>query len=498
MRCRSNTHPLCFSIHIGSGRETLKMNGDCRVDDITAMDITATAEALVSESFASLDLTERMLERIARVDPHLKAYIEVLADEARISAAAADAEIRNGKYRGPLHGIPIAIKAVYDVGGVKTTSCSKVRENYVPSVDSTIVRKLKDAGAVILGMVSCHEFAFGFDSVPTRNPWNLDHIPSGSSGGTGAAVAAGLCFAGTGTDTGGSIRAPSAANGIAGIKPSYGRVSKAGITSLSWSLDHAGPMAKSVRDLALLLNIMAGTDPRDPQTIDANVPDYTGALFGDIRGMRLGVPTNYFFHDVQSAVGDAVMEAIRQLQQLGAVIVPVTLPINERLIDAWVVIAMAEAAVYHQHSLRATPDLYGEDVRILLEAGELTLATTYLNAQRVRLSWKSSLKYVMRDVDVIVTPTLPNTAMKAGETSIKIGSKEETVFAVSARFCAPFDMAGLPAASVPCGFAPNGLPIGLQIVGKPFDEEAVLKVSDAFERNTEHHLRRPQLPGLGS
>jgi aspartyl-tRNA(Asn)/glutamyl-tRNA(Gln) amidotransferase subunit A len=257
-------------------------------------------------------------------------------------------------------------------------------------------------------------------------------------------------------------------------------------------------MAKSVRDLSILLNIMAGSDPRDSQTIDVNVPDYTGALVGDIRGMRLGVPFNYFFQDVQSAVGDAVTEAVRQLEKMGAVIVPVTLPISERLIDAWVAIAMAEAAVYHQHSLRATPDLYGEDVRILLEAGELTLATTYLNAQRVRLSWKSSLKEVMRDVDVIVTPTLPNTAMKAGEPSIKIGAKEETVFAVSARFCAPFDMAGLPAASVPCGFAPNGLPIGLQIVGRPFDEETVLKICDAFERNTEHHLRRPQLPGLHS
>jgi aspartyl-tRNA(Asn)/glutamyl-tRNA(Gln) amidotransferase subunit A len=471
-------------------------HGEREVNDIGALDIAAAAKAIASKSLSCTELTERTLERIALVDPHLRAYVEVLTEDARASAMKADAEIRRGRYRGPLHGIPVAIKALYDVKGVRTTSCSRVRQDYVPQADSTVVRKLREGGAVILGMVTCHEFAFGFDSVPTRNPWNIDHIPSGSSGGTGAAVAAGLCFGGTGTDTGGSIRAPSAANGIAGIKPSYGRVSKAGVTALSWSLDHAGPMAKSVRDLAILLNVMAGVDPIDPHTIDVEVPDYTQALVGDIRGLRLGVPTNYFFDDVQPAVGDAVTEAARQFEKLGATIVSITIPFDGRIIDSWVAIAVAEAAVYHQQSFRAGADLYGDNVRLLLEAGELTLATTYINAQRARLSWKSSLKQAMQDVDVIVTPTLPNTAMKVGETTIKIGLKEETVFAVSARFCAPFDMVGLPAASIPCGFAPNGLPIGLQIVGKPFGEETVLKLGHAFERNTDYHLRRPRLPGL--
>jgi aspartyl-tRNA(Asn)/glutamyl-tRNA(Gln) amidotransferase subunit A len=468
------------------------------VDDIVNWDITDAAKALKSRSLSSLELTEQMLKRIALTDPHLKAFVEVLAEEARASARNVDTEIGSGRYRGPLHGVPIAIKAIYDVEGVRTNSCSKVRADYVSQADSTVVRKLKEAGAVILGIVTTHEFAFGFDSVPTRNAWNVDHIPSGSSGGTGAAVAAGLCFAGTGTDTGGSIRAPAATNGIAGIKPSYGRVSKAGVTVLSWSLDHAGPMARTVRDLAILLGIMSGVDPRDPHTKDVAVPDYTKALVGNIKGIRVGLPGNYFFDDIQPAVGDAVTEAIKRLERLGARIVPVTVPGIDGILDSWLPIAIAEAATYHQHSLRAKGDLYGDDVRFLLEAGELTLATTYINAQRARLAWKSSLKDAMRNIDVMVTPTMPNTAMKVGETISKIGAREESVFAVSARFCAPFNMSGLPAASIPCGFAPNGLPIGLQIVGKPFDEETVLKLSHAFESDSDFHLKRPHLPGLGS
>jgi aspartyl-tRNA(Asn)/glutamyl-tRNA(Gln) amidotransferase subunit A len=466
------------------------------MDDIAYLDIASAAKAIATKSLSSTELTERMLERIALVDPHLKAYVEVLSEDARAAANEADTEIGNGRYRGPLHGIPIAIKAIYDVRGVRTTSCSKVREEYVAETDSTVVQKLRQAGAIVLGIVTTYEFAFGFDSPPTRNAWNIDHIPSGSSGGTAAAVAAGLCFAGTGTDTGGSIRTPAAANGIAGIKPSYGRVSTAGVAVLSWSLDHPGPMARTVRDLAILLQIISGADPRDPHTKQLQVPDYTKAIDRDIRGMRIGLPTNYFFDDIQTAVGDAVMDGVRQLEKLGAIIVPVAIPGVDGIVDSWLPIAMAEAATYHQHSFRAKADLYGNDVRLLLEAGELTLATTYINALRVRFAWKASLKETMRNVDVIVTPTLPNTAMRLGETLSKIGSKEESVFAVSARFCAPFNMAGLPAASIPCGFAPNGLPIGLQIVGKPFDEETVLKAGHAFESNTDYHLKRPQLLGL--
>ena len=224
------------------------------------MSIAEAGAGIRDHSFSSSALTKLMLDRIAVIDPKLRSYVTVLEDNALKEAAAADTEIASGRYRGPLHGIPIAIKDIFDTKGVKTTACSRVRENYVPDQDCTVVRKFREAGAVILGKVTTHEFAFGFNSRPTKNPWNLDHIPSGSSGGSGAAIAAGLCFAATGSDTGGSIRAPAAANGIAGIKPTYGRVSKAGVAVLSWSLDHAGPLARTARDLAILLNIMAGQD----------------------------------------------------------------------------------------------------------------------------------------------------------------------------------------------------------------------------------------------
>jgi aspartyl-tRNA(Asn)/glutamyl-tRNA(Gln) amidotransferase subunit A len=464
--------------------------------NIVDLDIAGASKAILAKSISSAELTTQTLARIASINPHLKAYEQVLSEDAQAAAKAADAEIARGTYRGPLHGIPMAIKAIYDVKGVNTTSGSKVRQDYVAKNDSTVVRKLREAGAVILGIVTTYEFAFGFDSAPTRNAWNIDHIPSGSSGGTAAAVAAGLCMAGVGTDTGGSVRAPAAANGVAGIKPSFGRVSKAGITSLSWSLDHPGPIAKTVGDLATLLRIMSGADPKDPDTKDVPVPDYTNAMRSDIRGMRIGLPTNYFFDDIQAPVGDAVTNAVRKLETMGAIIVPITVPGVEGIVDSWMPIAVAEAAAFHQHTLRTKTDLYGDEVRLLLEVGELTLATTYINALRVRLAWQSQLKETMRDINVIVTPTLPNTAMKVGETISKIGSREESVFAVSARFCAPFNMSGLPGVSIPCGFAPNGLPIGLQIVGKAFEEEVVLKLANAFESNTDYHLRRPPLPGL--
>ena len=463
------------------------------IKDCWKLDIAGAAKAISTKALSPVALTQMMLDRIGRIDPHLLSYVTVLQSEALASAGQAEKEIAGGKYRGPLHGIPIAIKDIYDTKGVRTTACSKVRANYIPDQDCTVVRKFREAGAVILGKVTTHEFAFGFDSHPTRNAWNLDHIPSGSSGGSGAAIAAGLCFAATGSDTGGSIRAPAAANGIAGIKPTYGRVSKSGVAVLSWSLDHAGPMARTVRDLAILLGIMAGQDPLDPHTKDVPVPDYTAALTGDIRGIRLGIPTNYFSEDVGPVVAEAVAAAIKKMESLGATIVPVTISDLEGVLDCMLAIAMSEASTYHQASLRATPELFGDETRLLLEAGELMLATIYINAQRARVAVKAAFKQALRDVDALVTPTQPTTALKIGQTTSRIGLREESVFAVSARFCAPFNVSGLPAASVPCGFSPEMMPIGLQIVGKPFDEATVLRIADAFERSTEWHQKYPSI-----
>jgi aspartyl-tRNA(Asn)/glutamyl-tRNA(Gln) amidotransferase subunit A len=462
------------------------------VSDCWKLDIAAVAHDISTRSLSPVALTEMMLDRIARIDPKLLSYVAVLKDDAIGSARLAEKEIADGNYRGALHGVPIAIKAIYDTKGVRTTACSKVRENYIPAEDSTVVRKFREAGAVILGKVTTHEFAYGFDSRPTKNAWNLNHIPSGSSGGSGAAIAAGLCFAATGSDTGGSIRAPAAANGITGIKPTYGRVSKAGVAVLSWSLDHAGPMARTVRDLAILLGVMAGPDPLDPHTNIA-VPNYAAGLSGDIRGVRLGLPSNYFFDDVEPFVEQAIRTAIADLEALGAKAVPISIPDLDGVLDCMLAIAMSEAATYHQQTMRATPELFSDETRQLLETGELTLATTYINAQRSRLAIKNAFKQAMRDVDVLVTPTQPTTALKIGQITSRIGAREESVFAVSARFCAPFNISGLPAISVPCGFSPEGMPIGLQIIGKPFDEETVLRIADAFERSTQWHLKHPAI-----
>ena len=409
------------------------------LSSVWKLDIAAISARIADRSVSPVALTEMMLNRISSIDPKLRSYVTVLRDDALKSATVAEKEIAGGNYRGPLHGIPIAIKDIYNTKGVKTTACSKVRENYIPDQDSTVVRKFREAGAVILGKVTTHEFAFGFDSYPTKNAWNLDHIPSGSSGGSGAAIAAGLCFAATGSDTGGSIRAPAAANGIAGIKPTYGRVSKAGVAVLSWSLDHAGPMARTVRDLAILLNAIAGQDVLDPHTKDVAVPDYTAALTGDIRGLRLGVPTNYFSEDVQPDVAEAVAKAVRHLESLGAKAVPVEISDLDGVLDCMLAIAMSEAATYHQVSLRKTPELFGDETRLLLEAGEMIPATTYINAQRARVTVKAALRQALRDVDVLVTPTQPSTALKIGQSVSRIGSREESVFGVSARFCAPFN-----------------------------------------------------------
>ncbi|BBY46680.1 amidase (plasmid) [Mycolicibacterium arabiense] len=456
-------------------------------------DIAAVGGLLADRSLSAVELTDTMLERIAAIDPTVQAFVTVLDRSAREQAAAADAEIASGGYRGPLHGIPIAIKDIYNTAGVETTCCSQVRRGHVPDSDATVVRKLKEAGAVVLGKVSTHEFAFGFDSEPTRNPWNPDHIPSGSSGGSGAALAAGLCFAATGSDTGGSIRAPAAANGVVGIKPTYGRVSKHGVAALSWSLDHAGPMARTPRDLAILLTIMAGHDPLDTDSKHVAVEDYCAALTGDVRGLRMGVPSGYFTDDVTPAVGEAFAAATAHFGELGATLVPVNVDFLDPALDAMMAIAMAEAAAYHRDAMARTPHLFGAETRSLLDAGTLMSASTYLNAQRVRAAIKDCFRQALRDVDVLLTPTQPRTAMKVGQTVTHIGSREESVFEVSARFCAPFNLSGLPAVSVPCGWCPDGLPIGLQIVGKPFDEAIVLRVADAHQNTTPFRHRYPAL-----
>jgi len=456
--------------------------------------IAEAARLIERKAISPVELTQAVLDRIEKVDGRLKTYVTLLATEALSAARRAEQDIQRGKYLGPLHGIPMAIKDLYDTAGVVTASGSKIRSNYVPKSDSTVVRKLREAGAIVLGKVTTHEFAFGFDAPPTRNPWNLDCTPSGSSGGSGSALAAGLCLGATGSDTGGSIRAPGAVNGIAGIKPTYGRVSKYGVAVLSWSLDHAGPMARSTTDLALMLRAMAGHDPNDPTTADIPVPDYAAALSGDIKGLKIGVPQNYFFDDVQPAVKNAVTAAIATLKNLGAKIIDVNLRhFGDDVLPTFFSIVMPEAATYHQKTFRERGHEYGADVQELLETGQLYLATTYIAAQRNRSVIKASLAAALDTVDVLLTPALPVTAARVGQQNYQWKDRQESVFAACARFLCPFNLAGLPAISIPCGLSDDQMPIGLQLAGKPFDEATVLRVADAFEKATDWHQRRPKL-----
>lgn len=457
------------------------------------LDIATAAERIRGGKLSPVELTETILDRIAVVDDVVQSYVTVTRQEALNAAKAADKRIRAGDYLGPLDGIPLAIKDLYDTAGTRTTSCSKVRESYVPTEDATSVAKLRAAGAIVLGKVATHEFAFGFDAPPARNPWNTGHTPSGSSGGSGAALAAGLCLGATGSDTGGSIRAPAAANGISGIKPSYGRVSKHGVAVLSWTLDHAGPMARSARDLAILLQAMAGADPLDPTTVDEIVPDYLAALTGNIGDLVIGIPRNFFFDMIESSVETAVRRGIDELGRASAKLVEVDITGFEYLLESFFSIVTAEAATYHFETFRNTPHLYNDDVRQLLEQGNLTLATTYVNAQRSRSMVIDGLRRAFQHVDILVTPGLPVTAPKIGQAAYDWRGEAEPVFRAHARYNCPFNLAGLPAATVPCGFASDGLPVGLQIIGKPYRETTVLRVADMFQRLTNWHKARPPI-----
>jgi aspartyl-tRNA(Asn)/glutamyl-tRNA(Gln) amidotransferase subunit A len=461
--------------------------------ELAYLDIAEASRLIGAKKLSPVELTGAVLNRNDALDGRVKSYVTVLGESARKDAAAAEKRAASGKRRGPLDGVPVAIKDLYNTAGVRTTSCSKLRQDYVPDADSTVVAKLRAAGAVILGKLTTHEFAFGFDSPPTRNPWNLDYQTSGSSGGSGAALAAGLCLGATGSDTGGSIRAPAAANGICGIKPSYGRVSKSGVSVLSWTLDHTGPMARSARDLALLLHAIAGADPLDSTTIDVPVADYPAALSGNIRGLRIGVPKNYFFDDVDAPVEAAVRAAIAELKGLGAELVEVAIPDLDHLLEVFFSIVVPEAASFHMESFAEKSHLYQPDVRDLLEQGQLALATTYIHAQRSRAVIRDGIRRAFESIDVLVTPGLPVTAAQAGQATYRIGDHDEPLFRAHARFNCPFNLSGLPAATIPCGFAPNGMPIGIQIVGKPFDEATTLRVADAFQRATDWHKRRPPL-----
>jgi len=447
--------------------------------------IQEAGEALRSRSVSAVELARAALSRVARLDSSLRAFITVTGDYALERARLADRELAAGRNRGPLHGIPAALKDLFAMRGVRTTAGSPVFDKFVPESDSAVTEKLEAAGAVILGKLNLHELAYGITSAnphfgAVRNPWNLERSPGGSSGGSGAAVAAGIVYAAMGSDTGGSIRIPAAFCGVVGLKPTYGRVSRFGVLPLGFSLDHMGPLARSVRDAATVLNAIAGRDARDDSSARHPVVDFVPEEGCSIRGVRIGFPANFFFERIDPDVESSVRGAVARSQSLGAVVKPVRVPDIAALNAIGQVILLSEAAAVHAGHMENRA-LFGEDVLRLLDQGRLVAAADYVNAQRVRRRMAREFDALWREVDCLVSPTTPLVAPRTGDLTVRLGGSDEGVRMAATRLVRGINVLGLPALSMPCGLSAEGLPIGLQIIGPAFAEAAILRVGAALE-----------------
>lgn len=458
-----------------------------------AQPIETLAPKIRSGKLSPVALLEACLERIAAVDDKLQSFIHVNAG-ALDAARAAAGEIAAGKWRGPLHGIPIGVKDNYLTQDMPTTAGSRATGLSFPRRDAAAAARLRAAGAVLIGKTRTHEFAWGNVTPPVRNPWDLSRVPSGSSGGSGAAVAGGLCTAALGSDTGGSIRMPASACGTVGLKATFGRVSRDGVVPHSWSLDHAGPLTRTVTDTAHLMQALAGYDAADPACQAQPVPRYVRALSRPPNALTIGVCRNHFFEDLQEDVERAVEQAIADLAAAGARIVELRIPRLEAGLGAIFAIELSSSTAYHDASLRAGRVAeFTPDVRTLVEMGRLVTGPDYLKAEQYRTALMEDYRKVFEQVDVVVGPTTPITAWRSGEWTVQVGGKPESVLAASWRFTYPYNLTGLPALSLPCGFDRDGLPIGLQIAGRPFDEATVLCVAHGYERNHEWKDRIPPL-----
>ncbi len=465
--------------------------------ELCGLNIARAASALQARECSPLELTEAYLQRIETLNPRVNAYITVTAERARADARRATEELAAGSSRGPLHGIPIALKDLYETAGIRTTGGGKIHANHVPAHDCPVAQRLRDAGTILLGKLNTHEYAYGVTTNnphygTTRNPWNLEHIPGGSSGGSGAAIAAGLATATLGTDTGGSIRMPASVCGVVGLKPTYGRVSKAGVLPLSYLFDHTGPITRTVEDAALVLNAIAGYDPTDATTVRVPTEDYTACLRDGVRGLRIGIPRGYFYDHLEDDVAAAVERAIAELRRLGADVRDVEIPGVADGVGALFGLVLAEAQEIHADALRTRPADFGADVRGLLTSPSPDAAMLMLGL-RARDALTVSMRRVLESVDLLVTPTTPIVAARIGQDTIRYGGLEESILSAMIRCTAPFNATGLPALSIPCGFTGAGLPVGLQFAGRPFDEVTVLRAGHAYEQATEWHLSQPPL-----
>jgi aspartyl-tRNA(Asn)/glutamyl-tRNA(Gln) amidotransferase subunit A len=452
--------------------------------------IVELAPRLRRKEVSPVELTRACLDRIEKLNPALNAFIAVTAESALAGARAAETEIARGEWRGPLHGIPVALKDLIDTAGTRTTAASGLYQNRVPAEDAEVVRRLRQGGAVILGKNNLHEFAYGGSSLVSyfgdvHNPWNAGHIAGGSSGGSAAAVAAGLCYAAIGTDTAGSIREPAALCGCVGIKPTYGRVSARGVIPLSWSLDHVGPLAASVADVAAVLQVIAGYDRLDVGSADVPVADYVSGLGEATKALRVGVPREYFFDEVDDEVRAAVEQALVVIRTLVAEVRELRIEVS-----ADRVVQTAESFAYHADPVARTPELYQPETLRRIRSGENISAAEYIQRRRELDQERRRVHAFFAEVDLLVTPTMPIPApaiahLKKDPAAVR--PAELTLL----RNTRPFNVWGLPAISVPCGFTRSGLPIGLQIAGPHWREDLVLRLAWAYESATAWHERRP-------
>jgi len=469
--------------------------------DLAYLTLKEASDLVRRKTVSPVELTATCLKNIEACNPALNAFITVTRDQAMETARAMEGEQRRGKWRGPLHGIPVALKDNIDTAGVRTTAASELFKDRVPPEDAEVVRRLKNAGAVLLGKTNLHEFALGGTSAvsyfgPVHNPWALDRIPGGSSGGSGAATAAGLCYGSLGTDTAGSVRIPASYCGIVGFRPTYGRVSSRGTVPDSWTLDQVGPLCRSVEDAALMLGAIAGYDELDPASVNVPVPNYCLTFQSQVSKLRLGIPRVPFFDGLDPEVEKAIAAAIEVLRGLAAEVRDITSPIVAApLLEIWTKVAGTESYTYHSKWLAESPEKYQAATRRRLltptnagvqgqNSAEMK-ASTYLEARRQLDLLRREIRNVFANIDLLVLPTLPNPPATVAQ------GADPTI--VSIRNTAPFSVLGLPALSLPSGFTTAGLPIGLQIVGAPFAESTVLALAHAYERGTEWHKRHPKL-----
>jgi aspartyl-tRNA(Asn)/glutamyl-tRNA(Gln) amidotransferase subunit A len=485
----------------GACRGEIGPQGNPQVSSLTKLSLSEASQLVRSKKVSPVELTQECLSYIERLNPKLNAFITVTADSALAEAHKAEDEIQRSRWSGPLHGIPIALKDLVDTAGVRTTAASGLFKDRIPTQDAEIVRRLKAGGAVLLGKLNMHEFAYGGSSAisyfgPVRNPWEPAYITGGSSGGSAAAVAAKLCYGAIGSDTGGSIRMPAGYCGIVGLKPTYGRVSTRGVIPLAWSLDHVGPMTRTVMDAAFMLQVISGYDPGDIASSDIPVPDYAGSIATATSSLRLGIPRDYFYQALHPEVEAAMETALAVLKKLTASQRDIQLvapnEAHPSIVDVSVTVLTAEAYAYHQEYVSKTPELYQPETLKRIRVGADVGTPAYIQSRRQLDRIRRSVSQVFDTVDLLVTPTAPvppfTIAGLLGDPAT-LRSKELLML----RNTRPFNVLGLPTISVPCGFTAEGLPIGMQITGPPGGEATVLRLAYAFEQATEWHKRRPNL-----